>query len=104
MLAVLLITSCCQPFTYLLCWVYRIIIDIGKQLGRKLLSGNLNLINITLPVSCQPKHLHNAPAVLRPAVDELQTGPAGHIPAAECGNAANAQCLHASASWCSQLS
>ncbi|WIA29609.1 hypothetical protein OEZ86_012096 [Tetradesmus obliquus] len=28
----------------------RIIIDIGKQLGRKLLSGNLNLINITLPV------------------------------------------------------
>jgi hypothetical protein len=31
--------------------IFRIIVDIGKQLGRKLLSGNLNLINITLPVS-----------------------------------------------------
>eukprot|EP00878_Enallax_costatus_P010302 GHUV01010752.1.p1 GENE.GHUV01010752.1~~GHUV01010752.1.p1 ORF type:complete len:123 (+),score=29.15 GHUV01010752.1:232-600(+) len=28
----------------------KIILDIGKQLGRKLLSGNLNLINISLPV------------------------------------------------------
>eukprot|EP00879_Flechtneria_rotunda_P000148 GHRR01000215.1.p1 GENE.GHRR01000215.1~~GHRR01000215.1.p1 ORF type:complete len:681 (+),score=269.84 GHRR01000215.1:832-2874(+) len=27
-----------------------VIVDIGKQLGRKLLSGNLDLINITLPV------------------------------------------------------
>jgi hypothetical protein len=43
------------------CTSCRIIIDIGKQLGRKLLSGNLNLIDITLPVSCQPEqhqHVH----------------------------------------------
>lgn len=44
----------------------RIIIDIGKQLGRKLLSGNLNLINITLPVrdEAPPALLQ---AALRPA-------------------------------------
>jgi hypothetical protein len=38
--------------------ICRIILDIGKQLGRKLLSGNLNLINITLPVSSSSEKHH----------------------------------------------